>query len=268
MALSADKREVQKQWDQDPCGAVTAKDRPIGTLDFYRAVRNHRYNDYAPWFDDIVRFDEWKHKDVLEVGVGLGSDHFRFARNRNRMFALDLSREHLTHTHRHLKLERLTTRPIYGDAESMPIRDNTFDLVYSFGVLHHTPNTQAAVTEVHRVLKPCGTAIIGLYHRNSYFFWGTTMLFNGVLRGGLWRKGWRRLLSEIEFREDPNSALPLVKVYSRRQAKWLFNQFSRVEIIASHVHPVSFQRFAPFSRAFLERFFGWFGWYLVIKARK
>ena len=76
------------------------------------------------------------------------------------MTALDLSREHLKHTSRHLTLEGLSTAPVYGDAERMPFPDNSFDLVYSFGVLHHTPGTQKAIAEVLRVLRPGGTALI------------------------------------------------------------------------------------------------------------
>ncbi|MBD2015737.1 class I SAM-dependent methyltransferase [Microcoleus sp. FACHB-53] len=267
MELNAHKLEIQKQWDKDPCGASTATDKIPETLEFYQAVREHRYKVYAPWFDSVVHFEEWRDKDILEIGVGLGSDHFRFAQGGNRMTALDLSQEHLRQTTRHLKLEGLSTTPIYGDAEQMPFEDESFDLVYAFGVLHHTPNTEAAIREIYRVLRPEGTAIIGLYHRYSYFMlW--VLIWKGLILGGLWRKGWRQLLSEIEYRRDLDSAMPLVKVYSRRQAKTLFSQFSRVEVTRCHVSLGRFQDLSPVPRSVIERILGWCGWYLMIKADK
>ena len=131
--LHPDKVEIQKQWDNDPCGAVTVKDRAVGTLEFYREARRHRYEDYAPWMPGVMGFKEFSGKQILEVGVGLGSDHYSFAVNGNRMTALDLSREHLRLTKQHLNLEGLDNREFYGDAEKMPFEDNSFDVVYSFG---------------------------------------------------------------------------------------------------------------------------------------
>ena len=237
MELDKDKLEVQKQWDTDPCAANTVQDQVPESLEYYRAIRYHRYNEYGPWFDDVVKFEQWKDKDVLEIGVGLGSDHYRFASNNNRMTALDLSREHLRHTKKHLELEGLSTESVYGDAENIPFEDNKFDLVYSFGVLHHTPGTEQAIDEIYRVLKPGGQAIVGLYHRDSYFYWLRTMFVLGILQGKLWTKGKRRLLSEIEYRQDQLSAIPLVKVYSRKQTKKMFSRYSEVKLTVCHVDP-------------------------------
>jgi len=267
VVLEADKVEAQKQWDQDPCGANTVDDHAPGTLAYYQAIRQHRFHEYAPWFDAVVRFDDWRDRDVLEVGVGLGSDHYRFASNDNRMYALDLSREHLRQTSRHLALEGLGTRPVYGDAESIPFRDEAFDLVYSFGVLHHTPQTGAAVREIHRVLRRGGTAIIGLYHRDSYFMLAT-LLLRGVLKRELWTKSWRRMMSEIEHRADPDSAVPLVKVYSRAGARRLFEDFRRVDLTVTHIDVGRYFRWFPLGREAQERWLGWFGWYVIVRAEK
>lgn len=262
-----DKEEIRKQWDNDPCGSNTVENLEPGTLAYYRAVRSYRYNVYAPWFDEVMSFSEWHKKDILEIGVGLGSDHFRFGEQGNRMNALDLSAEHLKHTSRHLELEGLRTMAVYGDAEKMPFEDNSFDLVYSFGVIHHTPHTEAAVTEIYRVLRPGGVAIIGLYHRDSLYFL-STILVNGILKGGLWRKGWRRLLSEIEYRSNPDSAMPLVKVFSRGQARKLFASFRDIQITTCHVDSAKLQKLLPLSRLKIERLLGWAGWYLVVKMHK
>lgn len=263
--LHSDKIEVQRQWDRDPCAADTVTDVPRDTLKYYRAIREHRYEVYAPWMPQAMAFSEWRGKHILEIGVGLGSDHYMLAKGGNRMTALDLSREHLKLTKRHLNLEGLDTDAIYGDAETIPFEDNCFDMVYSFGVLHHTPDTAGAFREVYRVLKPGGVALIGVYHKYSFFFILNTLLVNGILRRGLFRKGWRVLLSEIEYRSNTASAVPLVRVFSRRQIKQYFRSYTDCRISVHHVElshfiPGNFfhllLRLAsnPLVRRFLERF--------------
>jgi ubiquinone/menaquinone biosynthesis C-methylase UbiE len=125
---------------------------PRGT----KSVRDHRYSVYAPWVLEAMRFKRFRWKDVLEVGVGLGSDHLSLASCGARMTALDLSREHRGHTVKHLSYWGYSTRPIHGDAEQMPFANASSELVYSFGVLHHTPDTDVAVSEVHREFRPAG----------------------------------------------------------------------------------------------------------------
>jgi SAM-dependent methyltransferase len=217
-------------------------------------------------------FGAWKGKKVLEIGVGLGSDHLSFALNGAEMHALDLSREHLRHTQQHLAFHGLSTETTLGDAESMPYPAARFDAVYSFGVLHHTPNTELAVREIHRVLRPGGTAIVGLYHRDSFFFWLNTILANGIRNRGFLRTDLRGLLSEIEYRSPGNDAVPLVKVYSRREARALFSGFAAVEISTHHVDA---DHCWPFGRVLrhvprrqIERRLSGGGWYLVIRAMK
>ena len=272
MPLDVNKLEIQKQWDSDPCGASTVESDNFESLIFYRAIRDHRYRVYGPWFDEMMQFDETTNQDILEIGVGLGSDHMRFAQNGNTMTAVDLSREHLRHARRHLAMEGLSTDAVYGDAEQLAFSNETFDTVYAFGVLHHTPDIRAALSEVHRVLRPGGTAIIGLYHLHSWFFWIQTFLVNGILKGGLLNKGPRRLMSEIEYRKDPTSATPIVRVYSRRQVRKLFRRFAHLELRTSHVEASHFSQFAfllrGLSRHRLERWLGWGGWYIIARAVK
>ncbi|HEY7889326.1 MAG TPA: class I SAM-dependent methyltransferase [Steroidobacteraceae bacterium] len=268
-----DKAEIQKQWDRDPCGAVTADNAEAESAAWYESVRRHRYEVYAPWMPGAMRFEDWKERDVLEIGVGLGSDHLSLALAGSRMHALDLSAEHLRHTRKHLAAHALQTEGVLGDAEANPFPDASFDLVYSFGVLHHTPDTARAVREVLRVLRPGGTALIGLYHRDSWFFWLWTVLFRGVLRCGIPKKGWRRLLSEIEYRSADNPAVPLVKVYSRPGAAALFTGFEDVRTSVHHVEAGHFPPpfswlLRPFSRPTLERWLGFGGWYVIVRARK
>jgi len=263
-----DKLNIQKQWDGDPCGVNTIDPSLApNTIEYYRSARSHRYEVDSPWMHDAVDFSTIRDADILEIGVGLGSDHFSFASLGNRMTALDLSREHLAHTKRHLELEGLKTNAVYGDAECMPFENEQFDLVYAFGVLHHTPDTEKAIAEVHRVLRPGGVAIIALYSRWSLFFI-IFLLRNGLIRGGFFKKSYAELLSEIEYRSGSNDATPIVKLYSRSQVRRLLKNFDNVELATHHTFFGKLQPKLPWARNFQERLLGYFGWYHVAKAHK
>jgi SAM-dependent methyltransferase len=265
--ISSAKAEIRKQWDADPCGASTAPHEQPGTRAFYEQVRQYRYRVYAPWLDPLIESATTPRRRILEIGVGLGSDHWRFASAGNSMVALDLSREHLRQTRRHLELEGLFTRPVYGDAECTGFADESFDLVYSFGVIHHTPSPSSAVKEIHRILRPGGVAIVAVYHRYSLnLLWFVAR--NGLLRGGLFRRRWSQFLSEIEYRKEPTSAVPLVKLFSRREAKQLFAGFKNVQISTHHVELPPLHRRWPNSRMSLEHLGRLFGWYVVVRAER
>lgn len=272
MADFDDKAEAQKQWNADPCGSSTASEYEPGSPAFFRKVETERYDVYAPWMRTAIGFETCRGKRVLEIGPGLGTDHAQFARAGAEMYALDLTVRHLELTRRHFELEGLVTRPVRGDAETLPFADDSFDVVYSFGVLHHTPGTQEAVEEVRRVLRPGGLAIVGFYHKHSAFYWIYTMLVRGVIRGGLEKKGYRRLLADIEHRSADSDAVPLVKVLTRRDCRRLFAGFAETRIRADQIDYAHFWPSLPpaigASRRLLETLAHRWGWYLTVFSRK
>jgi SAM-dependent methyltransferase len=268
------KRETQKHWDADPCGTETAAGLEPGTPAFYERVEVERYSSYAPWLKDAVDLRAFGGRRLLEIGPGLGTDHVRFARQGARTFALDLTAAHLQLTRRRLSLEGLATRLLRGDAERLPFADACLDAVYSFGILHHTPDTRGAIEEIHCVLRTGGVAIVSLYDRHSAFYWIATMLCRGVKRGEPWKKGDRRLTAGIEYGSEESGALPLVKVVSRRGCRRLFDRFSAVAVRSdhidlSHLFPSRPPAPAPAERRRrLERWGRCWGWYLTVTARK
>lgn len=266
------KRETQKQWNTDPCGARTAPEHESGTPEFYRKVEHERYEVYAPWMREAIGFSSFAGQKVLEIGPGLGTDHAQFARAGAFMYALDLTTRHLQLTRRCFETEGIVTRPVRGDAEGLPFADGSFDVVYTYGVLHHTPDTAGAVNEIHRVLRPGGLAIVGLYHRHSAFHWIYTVLWRGIRLGELRRKNYRRLLADIEYRSPESDAVPLVKVFSRRECRRLFEGFAETKVRADQIE---WSHIVPFagpgsglSRSVLESLARRWGWYLTVFARK
>jgi SAM-dependent methyltransferase len=268
-----DKTETQKQWNADPCGAVTGGELEPGTPAFYARVTHERYENYAPWMKATLRFERFAGQRVLEIGPGLGTDHAEMARAGARLVALDLTSRHLELTRKRFELEGLRAEAVRGDAERLPFPAGSFDAVYSFGVIHHTPDMPAAVEEIRRVLRPGGLALLGLYHRHSAFYWIHTMLLRGLVLGGLITKGHRRLLSEIEYRAPGSDAVPLVQVLSRADCRRLCVRFGSVELQTAHIElshflPLFRPGRLPRVRRLLERVAKRWGWYLIVSARK
>jgi SAM-dependent methyltransferase len=269
-AVWSPKQEAMRLWNADPCGGAI-DGQTEGTAAFFREVDRQRYEAYAPWLGEAVGFGAGQSRRVLEVGCGMGTDLARFARHGATVFGVDLTPRHLAITRARLLNEDVIPRLVRGDAEHLPMGDGTVDLVYSFGVLHHTPDITKALDEIHRVLRPGGRLVLGLYHRHSMFYWLNTMLVAGVLHGRLWRDGRRRLMADIE-RHDHSDAMPLVNVYSRRETSRLLHRFSAVETTTHHLEASQFSYLAPLvrkiPRARLEHLGARWGWYVIAKATK
>ena len=155
------------------------------------------------------------------MGVDLGADHQRFAAAGARLAGVDLTERAVAHTRQRLAASGLSSQLQTADAENLPFADSSFDIVYSWGVLHHSPNTPKAIDEVWRVLRPGGSARVMIYHTHSlagYMLWIRYALLAG-------RSG--RSLADIYAR---NLESPGTKAYTVAQAQKLFARFAKVEI--------------------------------------
>jgi SAM-dependent methyltransferase len=146
----------------------------------------------------------------------------------------------------------------------LPFEDRSFDLVYSNGVLHHTPNTSAVVREILRVLRPGGRAIVMLYAEHSLHYWRKLVWRLGMKDGLLARMSMGEIMSRTVER-SANEARPLVKVYSPARAAALFKEFAQVEIVQRQLEPGELPKSLRWALPFIER--RW-GWNLIIKADK
>jgi SAM-dependent methyltransferase len=165
-------------------------------------------------------------KHVLEVGIGLGSLFGSLARRASLALGVDLTAFGTQMSQRRAQLFDLPNmHPIHADAERLPFANASFDTVVSWGVIHHTPDTPRAAREIWRVLKPGGTALVMIYHRNSVFYWYKIFVGWGIFRAELLRYS----PQEITNRHlDPNS--PLNKVYSIDEGRQMFSAFQQVDI--------------------------------------
>jgi SAM-dependent methyltransferase len=153
---------------------------------------------------------------------------------------------------------------VHHDAESLPFADASFDLVYSNGVLHHTPNTVAVVREIRRVLRPGGRAIVMLYAENSFHYWRKQVWLYGIKDGLLDRQSMAEIMSS-KVERSANEAKPLVKVYTPARAAALFDGFERLEILQRQLEAFELPALLRRWRAEIERRYGW---NLIVKASK
>lgn len=259
------KDQTQQQWNNDPCGSQYGQKGAEGTLKWFVDIQMHRYGEYAPWMPAMMEFAAHRGEQVLEVGGGLGTDLAQFASHGAHITDVDLSAGHLNLARENFRLRGLPGQFIHQDAERLPFENNRFDVVYSNGVIHHTPNTRLLVEEIYRVLRPGGKAIIMVYAENSLHYWGQQVYRLG-LRDGLLRE---RSIGEImsgHVEMGETGAKPLVKVYTKRRLRNLFRDFVDVHVYQRQLTAPELPkvlRWCPVS--FLERFVGW---NLIIKARK
>lgn len=197
-------------------------------------------------------------KNVLEVGSGGGSHSALFASHGATVTAIDITMDRVHATAR--KFELLAERAagchaLQGDAENLPFSDATFDIVYSNGVLHHSPNTEKAISEVFRVLRPGGRAIVMLYCKSSINYWLTFWLGYGILRGGLWRHGADRLGARTEWAGDDAQTIenPITKCYTRHQMTDMFGSFVDVTLRKSDFSIVHLPKIGKHYRRWLEK---------------
>ena len=167
---------------------------------------------------------------LLEVGCGMGTDLLQFARGGAKVTGVDLTPRSIEISRRHLELYGQRGDFAVTDAEKLPFKSESFDVVYSNGVLHHTPDTAGAVRELHRVLRSGGQARVMLYHRRSVAYWGQMILLQGLLHGELLRGLSPGEIMSRHVEVNEGGGRPLVKVYSRKQARELFSMFRDVSV--------------------------------------
>jgi ubiquinone/menaquinone biosynthesis C-methylase UbiE len=258
MLTNPNETAIREYWESRPCGA----DEPnmlSSSAQFFDGYARIRYQR-EPEIEGFAEFQRWAGRRVLEVGVGMGADFVRFAQAGAKIVGTDLASRSLELAQRNAETNRLVPTLLSADAQALPFAEATFDLVYSWGVLHHTPDTKCAVREVHRVLRPGGECRVMLYHRRSL------LALQCYLRYGVVRLRPFTSVSELIAR---NLESPGTKAFTRSEAKAVFKHFRSVEIrpvVTAYDVRFGRRRFAPrwMRRLAPSRV----GWFLLIRAQK
>lgn len=289
------KDRVRAFWQANPCGTKFA-DAPPGTPRFYELVEEHRYR--KEWhIPQAAGFASARGLEVLEIGCGLGTDGAQFARAGANYTGIDLTDAAIELARKRFELFNISGKFQTADAERLDFADNSFDLVYSHGVLHHTPDTAGAVKEVYRVLRPGGRAVVMLYHRDSYNYrvnisllrragahllrWEPGISLVHRLTGepldslrqhaAQLKKDQRGYLNSDEFlsQNTDGAGNPLARIYSRAEARELFKDFAEVNLQTYFLN----KRWIPLFGSVLPRSLesklaSRWGWHLWIYATK
>jgi ubiquinone/menaquinone biosynthesis C-methylase UbiE len=289
------KERVRAFWQAHPCG-TRFSDAAVGTREFFELVEAHRYA--KEWhIPQAANFAGAHGLKALEIGCGMGTDGAQFADAGADYTGVDLTDAAIDLAKKRFELSGLKGEFRVADAENLDFADESFDLVYAHGVLHHTPDIQSAINEIYRVLKPGGRAMVMLYHRGSYNYRiGIRVLRRagaGLLQSETGIKIVHGLTGEPvdSLREhaetvkassnghfSPDEFLsqstdgagnPLARVYSRREARELFKAFCEVELRAYFLN----KRFIPLLGNLLPRWIesalaSRWGWHLWIYAKK
>ena len=268
--------EVRSYWEQEACGThpEAVGDKEKFSRQWFEEVEKYRY-EKEPFIHSIAQFTRHRGKKMLEIGVGAGTDHLQWARAELDCFGVDLTDEGIETTRKRLELYGLTSNLQRIDAEVLPFEEDTFDLVYSWGVIHHSEYPENVIDEIHRVLKKGGIFIGMLYGRHSLLCFKIWIKY-ALLRGKPWKS-----LRDIAWDHIESVG---TKTYTVSELRGLFSSFDDFEgfpiTTAAEVtgSTKNIKRFIP---SFLDFFpdqirFNWirrfipssWGFFIAIKAKK
>lgn len=279
------KEEVREYWERHPNAVNIGTGLIHGSKEFFEAIERHRYTA-EPCLQEMAQFSRWREKRVLEIGCGIGTDLRQFSRGGAKVVGLDLTVEGVRMAKKGFAVFGLSGDFVVADAEALPFVSDAFDLIYSNGVIHHTPDLAAAVSEIHRVVKTGGESLIMVYHRNSYFVrvivqailipairillrlfphgilprWlrlpaGIKNIYRIAFEKGFSRETVFAASTDLSMPGAGNSN-PLSRAYSRRDAARIFSEFTTCKSYVRQLYHLKF--LPPGLRHWIERRAGWF----------
>ena len=265
---------VQNYWDARPCN-IRHSTSPIGTRQYFEEVevRKHLVEPHIPHF---AEFDRWKGKRVLEIGCGIGTATICFARAGASVTAVDLSTKSLEIARQRAEVFGLSDRIqfYHADAEKLSgvISPAPYDLIYSFGVIHHTPHPERVIEQIRtHFVKPESLFKIMVYHR---FSWKVFWILATYGRCQFWK------LDELIARySEAQTGCPITYSYGRSDlSRLLRSGFKANDMFVDHIFPYRIQEYVQY-RYVKEWYFRYlppavfrrleqtFGWHLCATAQ-
>ena len=265
MQKSELKNKVRDHWDKASCGTEFIREEKF-SKQYFEEIENFRYK-IEPEIFSFAQFTRFKDKKILEVGVGAGTDFLQWVRSGAKSFGIDLTVEAINNVKRRLDLNNLKAEDLrVADAENLPYKDDQFDLVYSWGVIHHSPDTIKCLKEIIRVTKSGGKIKIMIYNRHSLF-----AFYKWICSAFLKGKPFRSLKKVLFFDQESLGT----KAYSFREIKSILSNLP-VGIINLNAkvsnHDLLYYKpyiFRLIAYIFAS-LFGWnrVGWFMTIELEK
>src|SRR5580692_7134942 len=177
---------VKEYWDRRPCN-IRHSPKPVGTKEYFDEVEARKYF-VEPHIPEFAQFDRWQGKKVLEIGCGIGTDTVNFARHGATVTAVDLSPQSLDLARRRVEVYGLQQNVHFysGSAEELSsfVPVEPYDLIYSFGVIHHTPHPERVLEQLKKYARPGTIVKVMVYHRRS---WKVLWILLGEGKGQFWK---------------------------------------------------------------------------------
>jgi 2-polyprenyl-3-methyl-5-hydroxy-6-metoxy-1,4-benzoquinol methylase len=265
---------VREYWDRRPCN-IRHSPREVGTRNYFDEVEARKYF-VEPHIPGFAEFPRWAGRRVLEIGCGIGTDTISFARAGAQVTAVDLSESSLEVARKRANVFGLADRITFYQANAERLADvvppEPYDLVYSFGVIHHTPHPERVVEQVRQhFLAPGGYFKVMVYHRWS---WKVLGILLSEAHGQFWR-----LDAAIARSSEAQTGCPVTYAYTRSDASRLLPGFEIVDVFVDHIFPYRVDEYVQY-RYVKARPFRWLpnpvmralerrlGWHLCITARQ
>ncbi len=250
---------VAAYWNRRPCNIRHSR-APVGSREYFDEVEQRKYF-VEPHIPGFAQFDRWRDKRVLEIGCGLGTDAANFARAGAEYTGVELSAVSLALAKQRFEVFGLDGTFVNANAEQLSehVRRASFDLIYSFGVIHHTPSPEAVIRQARQAIRPDGEFRLMLYARDS---WKDTMIDAGF------------------DQPEAQSGCPIAFTYSQAEVRHLLraNDFLATEITQDHIFPYVVEKyvnyeyelqpwFAAMPQGMFRALERRFGWHMLIVAK-
>ena len=261
---------VRDYWNSRPCN-IRHSPRKMGSKEYFDDVEARKYfvEPHIPGFAD---FPKWKSKKVLEIGCGIGTDTINFARAGAQVTAIEYSEESLKIAKQRAKVFNLPIKFYHADAENLSktVPVERYDLVYSFGVIHHTPHPEKAISEVKKYMNDESVFKVMVYNRNSY---KTLWIILKYGKGQFWKKD--QLIAKYS---EAQTGSPVTYSYTKKSIHDFLKGFSINDMFIDHIFPYSIPEYKRYEykemwyfRILPKPIFRWmektWGWHLCVTAK-
>ena len=264
---------VRAYWDNRPCN-IRHSTKPVGSREYFDEVEARKYfvEYHIPGFAEFAR---WRGKKVLEIGCGIGTDTINFARAGAQVTTVDLSGQSMELARQRAKVFGLEERIRFcpGNAEQLStfVPPEPYDLIYSFGLIHHTPHSDAVLERLRQYTRPGTTVKIMVYHRRS---WKVGWILATEGKGQFWK-----LQDLVAKNSEAQTGCPVTYTYTRSEGRRLLERhgFHVTDVRAEHIFPYRIADYVkyryvkewyfrgmpqPLFRLLEQRF----GWHLLLTA--
>jgi 2-polyprenyl-3-methyl-5-hydroxy-6-metoxy-1,4-benzoquinol methylase len=263
--------KVKEFWDKRPCN-IRHSNKPIGTREYFDEVEKRKYF-VEPHIPGFAEFEKWRGKKVLEVGCGLGTEAINFARHGADLTVIEISKESLDLAKKRFEVYGLTAHFILGNAEELDVflAGQKFDLIWSFGVIHHSPHPEEILRKCKDLLKDDGEIRMMVYSKISY------KLFHFMRETGVW--DFNSLDELISMYSEAQTGCPITYSYTYEGARRLFADFTILELRKEHIFPWKIQKYIKYEyekedcfKDITDEFFkeleSELGWHMLVRAKK